>query len=161
MPAHSPVDVFVTYDGKRAADIPPPRYAVRHLVAAEVSPHPCANNARNLPPPSADRRSACPPPRGSDRPHEIKQAFYFLRCCNVSSLHQHKCIGARLDLTRFSLPLGQGTPMGPKRTIPFQERVWECSFLPLLPSTEMSHHKNGPRPPQQPMRTLWKRFTFL
>jgi hypothetical protein len=32
-----PVDVFVTYDGKRAADIPPPRYAVRHLVATEVS----------------------------------------------------------------------------------------------------------------------------
>ena len=36
---HSPVDVFVTYDGKRAADIPPPRYAVRHLVATEVSSH--------------------------------------------------------------------------------------------------------------------------
>ncbi|KAI9459504.1 P-loop containing nucleoside triphosphate hydrolase protein [Lactarius psammicola] len=31
-----PVDVFVTYDGKRAADIPPPRYAVRHLVATEI-----------------------------------------------------------------------------------------------------------------------------
>jgi hypothetical protein len=37
MPAYRPVDTFVTYDGKRAADIPPPRYAVRHLVAAEVS----------------------------------------------------------------------------------------------------------------------------
>jgi hypothetical protein len=35
--AYRPVDAFVTYDGKRAADIPPPRYAVRHLVAAEVS----------------------------------------------------------------------------------------------------------------------------
>jgi hypothetical protein len=35
---HRPVDSFVTYDGKRAADIPPPRYAVRHLVATEVSP---------------------------------------------------------------------------------------------------------------------------
>ena len=34
---HRPVDSFVTYDGKRAADIPPPRYAVRHLVATEVS----------------------------------------------------------------------------------------------------------------------------
>jgi chromosome transmission fidelity protein 18 len=37
MPANRPVDSFVTYDGKRAADIPPPRYAVRHLVATEVS----------------------------------------------------------------------------------------------------------------------------
>ena len=36
MPAYRPVDSFVTYDGKRAADIPPPRYAVRHLVATEV-----------------------------------------------------------------------------------------------------------------------------
>lgn len=32
-----PVDVFVTYEGKRAADIAVSRYAVRHLVAAEVS----------------------------------------------------------------------------------------------------------------------------
>ena len=31
-----PVDVFVTYDGRRAADIAVSRYAVRHLVAAEV-----------------------------------------------------------------------------------------------------------------------------
>lgn len=31
-----PIDVFITYDGKRAADIPVPRYATRHLVAAEV-----------------------------------------------------------------------------------------------------------------------------
>jgi len=36
--SHSPVDVFVTYDGKRAADIAPPRYAVQHLVATEISP---------------------------------------------------------------------------------------------------------------------------
>jgi hypothetical protein len=33
---HRPIDVFVTYDGKRAADIAVSRYAVRHLVAAEV-----------------------------------------------------------------------------------------------------------------------------
>lgn len=32
-----PIDVFVTYDGKRSADIAVSRYAVRHLVAAEVS----------------------------------------------------------------------------------------------------------------------------
>ena len=32
-----PIDVFVTYDGKRAADITVSRYAVRHLVAGEVS----------------------------------------------------------------------------------------------------------------------------
>jgi hypothetical protein len=38
MSANRPVDSFVTHDGKRAADIPPPRYAVRHLVATEVSP---------------------------------------------------------------------------------------------------------------------------
>jgi len=34
---YRPVDTFVTYDGKRATDIAPPRYAVRHLVATEVS----------------------------------------------------------------------------------------------------------------------------
>jgi hypothetical protein len=33
---YRPIDVFVTYDGKRASDIPVSRYAVRHLVAAEV-----------------------------------------------------------------------------------------------------------------------------
>ncbi|KAI0053851.1 P-loop containing nucleoside triphosphate hydrolase protein [Auriscalpium vulgare] len=31
-----PIDVFVTYDGKRAADIVVSRYAVRHLVAFEI-----------------------------------------------------------------------------------------------------------------------------
>ncbi|KAF7295433.1 AAA domain-containing protein [Mycena indigotica] len=31
-----PIDVFVTYDGKRASDIPVSRYAVRHLVAGEI-----------------------------------------------------------------------------------------------------------------------------
>ncbi|OCH85001.1 P-loop containing nucleoside triphosphate hydrolase protein [Obba rivulosa] len=31
-----PIDVFVTYDGKRASDISVSRYAVRHLVAAEI-----------------------------------------------------------------------------------------------------------------------------
>ena len=33
----SPIDVFVHYDGKRAADIAPSRYAVRHLITREVS----------------------------------------------------------------------------------------------------------------------------
>ena len=33
---YSPIDVFVTYDGKRAPDIAVSRYAVRHLVASEV-----------------------------------------------------------------------------------------------------------------------------
>lgn len=32
----SPIDVFVTYDGKRAEDIAVSRYAVRQLVATEV-----------------------------------------------------------------------------------------------------------------------------
>ncbi|KAF5331123.1 hypothetical protein D9619_005373 [Psilocybe cf. subviscida] len=31
-----PIDVFITYDGKRATDISVSRYAVRHLVSAEV-----------------------------------------------------------------------------------------------------------------------------
>ncbi|KZV85521.1 P-loop containing nucleoside triphosphate hydrolase protein [Exidia glandulosa HHB12029] len=31
-----PIDVFVTYDGKRASDINVSRYAVRHLVASEI-----------------------------------------------------------------------------------------------------------------------------
>ncbi|KAJ2921092.1 hypothetical protein H1R20_g16001, partial [Candolleomyces eurysporus] len=31
-----PIDVFVTYDGKRASDIAVSRYAVRHIVATEV-----------------------------------------------------------------------------------------------------------------------------
>ncbi|KAL4246083.1 hypothetical protein ABKN59_003317 [Abortiporus biennis] len=31
-----PIDVFVTYDGKRASDIQVSRYAVRHLVASEI-----------------------------------------------------------------------------------------------------------------------------
>ncbi|CCM00527.1 uncharacterized protein FIBRA_02561 [Fibroporia radiculosa] len=31
-----PIDVFVTYDGKRAADIAVSKYAVRHLVATEI-----------------------------------------------------------------------------------------------------------------------------
>ncbi|OJA12544.1 hypothetical protein AZE42_08143 [Rhizopogon vesiculosus] len=31
-----PIDVFITYDGKRAADIAVSRYAVRHLVATEI-----------------------------------------------------------------------------------------------------------------------------
>src|SRR4051794_6589038 len=35
-PNHSPIDVFVTYDGKRAADIAVSRYAVRQLVAGEA-----------------------------------------------------------------------------------------------------------------------------
>lgn len=33
---HRPIDVFVTYDGKRAPDIAISRYAVRHLIATEV-----------------------------------------------------------------------------------------------------------------------------
>lgn len=32
-----PIDVFVTYDGRRAADIPVSRYAVRQLVANEIN----------------------------------------------------------------------------------------------------------------------------
>ena len=34
---YRPIDTFVTYEGKRAADISVSRYAVRHLVAVEVS----------------------------------------------------------------------------------------------------------------------------
>lgn len=35
-PRCSPVDVFVTYDGKRSSDIAISRYAIRQLVANEV-----------------------------------------------------------------------------------------------------------------------------
>ncbi|KAG8905214.1 hypothetical protein FRB99_000483 [Tulasnella sp. 403] len=31
-----PVDVFVTYEGKRPSDIPPSKFAVRHMLAAEI-----------------------------------------------------------------------------------------------------------------------------
>jgi hypothetical protein len=34
---NSPIDAFVTYDGKRASDIAISRFAVRQLVASEVS----------------------------------------------------------------------------------------------------------------------------
>ncbi|KAI9069979.1 P-loop containing nucleoside triphosphate hydrolase protein [Trametes sanguinea] len=40
-----PIDVFVTYDGKRAADIAVSRYAVRHLVAAEIDAQIIARHA--------------------------------------------------------------------------------------------------------------------
>ncbi|KAI0780454.1 P-loop containing nucleoside triphosphate hydrolase protein [Trametes elegans] len=40
-----PIDVFVTYDGKRAADIAVSRYAVRHLVAAEIDAQVIARHA--------------------------------------------------------------------------------------------------------------------
>lgn len=33
---YRPLDVFITYDGKRASDISISRYAVRHIVAAEA-----------------------------------------------------------------------------------------------------------------------------
>lgn len=33
---HRPIDVFITYDGKRPTDITVSRYAVRQLVSAEV-----------------------------------------------------------------------------------------------------------------------------
>ena len=32
----SPIDVFITYDGKRATDIAVSRYATRHMIAGEV-----------------------------------------------------------------------------------------------------------------------------
>jgi len=43
---YRPIDVFVTYDGKRASDIPVSRYAVRHLVAAEVDCFPLSRPKR-------------------------------------------------------------------------------------------------------------------
>ncbi|EIW60316.1 P-loop containing nucleoside triphosphate hydrolase protein [Trametes versicolor FP-101664 SS1] len=43
-----PVDVFVTYDGKRAADLAVSRYAVRHLVAAEIDAQVIARHAEGL-----------------------------------------------------------------------------------------------------------------
>ncbi|TBU35498.1 P-loop containing nucleoside triphosphate hydrolase protein [Dichomitus squalens] len=43
-----PIDVFVTYDGKRAADIAVSRYAVRHLVAAEIDAQVIARQAEGI-----------------------------------------------------------------------------------------------------------------
>ncbi|KDQ61061.1 hypothetical protein JAAARDRAFT_67462 [Jaapia argillacea MUCL 33604] len=40
-----PIDVFVTYDGKRAADIAVSRYAVRHVVATELEAQSIAHQA--------------------------------------------------------------------------------------------------------------------
>ncbi|ETW86126.1 hypothetical protein HETIRDRAFT_308576, partial [Heterobasidion irregulare TC 32-1] len=48
-----PIDVFVTYDGKRAMDIAASRYAVRHLVAAEIDAQLIARQAE-----SAERNKA-------------------------------------------------------------------------------------------------------
>lgn len=31
-----PIEAFVTYDGKRTGDIPPPRFATRQVVASEI-----------------------------------------------------------------------------------------------------------------------------
>ncbi|RDX46889.1 P-loop containing nucleoside triphosphate hydrolase protein [Lentinus brumalis] len=43
-----PIDVFVTYDGKRSADIAVSRYAVRHLVAAEIDAQVIARHAEGV-----------------------------------------------------------------------------------------------------------------
>ncbi|KAH9900888.1 P-loop containing nucleoside triphosphate hydrolase protein [Cubamyces lactineus] len=43
-----PIDVFVTYEGKRAADIAVSRYAVRHLVAAEIDAKVIARQAEGI-----------------------------------------------------------------------------------------------------------------
>ncbi|OBZ65799.1 Chromosome transmission fidelity protein 18 [Grifola frondosa] len=43
-----PIDVFITYDGKRASDISVSRYAVRHLVAAEIDARLIAHQADGL-----------------------------------------------------------------------------------------------------------------
>ncbi|KAI0273411.1 P-loop containing nucleoside triphosphate hydrolase protein [Gloeopeniophorella convolvens] len=43
-----PIDVFVTYDGKRAVDIAVSRYAVRHLVAGEIDAQLIARHAEAI-----------------------------------------------------------------------------------------------------------------
>ncbi|KAI6127764.1 P-loop containing nucleoside triphosphate hydrolase protein [Pisolithus croceorrhizus] len=55
-----PIDVFVTYDGKRAPDIATSRYAVRHLIATEIDAALAARPAGVAP------KSATP--RGSGHP---------------------------------------------------------------------------------------------
>lgn len=52
-----PIDVFVTYDGKRAADIATSRYAVRHLIAAEIDAALAANPVDVAPKGGNSRRS--------------------------------------------------------------------------------------------------------
>ena len=36
-PIVRPIDAFITYDGKRSANIPVQRYATRQMIAGEVS----------------------------------------------------------------------------------------------------------------------------
>lgn len=36
--SRSPIDIFVTYEGKRPTDLAQSKYAVRHMIAAEVCP---------------------------------------------------------------------------------------------------------------------------
>ena len=84
MHACRPVDLFVTYDGKRAADIPPPRYAVRHLVAAEVRSrwHPAGKSAvvlSHLLLDTLDRCSARRPSNGVNRANEGAQNYRLRR----------------------------------------------------------------------------------
>jgi len=40
-----PIDIFVTYEGKRSAGIPVSKYAVRHMVAAEIEAEYAARHA--------------------------------------------------------------------------------------------------------------------
>ncbi|TFL01376.1 hypothetical protein BDV98DRAFT_548919 [Pterulicium gracile] len=52
-----PIDVFVTYDGKRAADIPISRYAVRQLVSQEIEMKAVSHHADFVEKESTSKRS--------------------------------------------------------------------------------------------------------
>ncbi|TFK54597.1 P-loop containing nucleoside triphosphate hydrolase protein [Heliocybe sulcata] len=58
-----PIDVFVTYDGKRTSDISASRYAVRQLVAAEVEAQSIVNHAVAV---DKYRNSFAPPEEAQD-----------------------------------------------------------------------------------------------
>ncbi|KAA1469409.1 hypothetical protein DENSPDRAFT_796002 [Dentipellis sp. KUC8613] len=61
-----PIDIFVTYDGKRASDIAVSRYAVRHLVAGEIDTQLIARQADAM----ERSKAARPSFFGAQRPME-------------------------------------------------------------------------------------------
>ncbi|KZT27298.1 P-loop containing nucleoside triphosphate hydrolase protein [Neolentinus lepideus HHB14362 ss-1] len=67
-----PIDVFVTYDGKRTSDISASRYAVRQLVAAEVEAQSIVNHAVTI---DKYRKSFAAPEDDQDENHGDTEAL--------------------------------------------------------------------------------------
>ena len=81
----SPVDVFVTYDGKRSSDIAISRYAIRQLVANEVGV--CVFILRQLPKASKiDARVSSRPADGISTGKLERKGLFEKRCANLTCL---------------------------------------------------------------------------